>query len=133
MKDFHFSKTFLNKDGYLGIAAILTSITFSKEDKMWHTIELKISDCRNEINLDLTLEDDGTNNYENSMHKVNTLIEQLGYLRVKMQEGKEEFDRRKGVFEANKAKLVSERMERARNQQKGGSDEDNNGTSSPNT
>lgn len=113
MKDFHFSKKFLNKDGYLGIAAIMTSLSFSPPDKMWHTFDLKISDCKNEINLDLTLEDDGHNNYENSLHKVDTLINELEYLRAKMIEGKVEYDRRKAIFEEKKSERLAGREERA--------------------
>jgi hypothetical protein len=109
MKDFHFSKKFLNKDGYLGIAAIMTSITFSSQDRMWHTFELKMSDCRNEINLDLTLEDEGNNNFENSCHKVDTLIQELTTLRATMNVAKIEYDRRKAVLEAKKAERAAER------------------------
>lgn len=99
MKDFYFSKNFLNKDGYLGIAAILTSISFSTGERHYHTMELKISDCRNEINLDLTLEDEGNNNYENSCHKVDTLIQQLTELRTAMGSAKELYDLRRKEFQ----------------------------------
>lgn len=136
MKDFHFSKKFLNKDGYLGIAAILTSINFSPADKMWHTVELNISDCRNEIKLDLTLEEEGSNNYENSMHKLNTLIEQLGWLKVKMQEAKEEYDRRKALFDAKKEEMAKEREGRKITRSEvleALKDESDNGTGSTNS
>ncbi len=109
MKDFHFSKKFLNKDGYLGIAAILTSLSFGSEGRYWHTIELKISDCRNEINLDLSLDDEGNNTYENSLHKVDTLLEELTAFRQKLVEGKVEFDQRKAAHEAAKKERAEER------------------------
>lgn len=104
MKKYHFSKTFLNKDGYLGIASMLTSVQFSTEDRLWHSIELKISDCRNEINLDLRLDDEDRNNtYENSVHKVDTMIKELTLLKVAMVEAKVEYDKRDAEMKAKKA------------------------------
>ena len=131
MKDFYFSKTFLNKDGYLGIAAILTSISFSTGERHYHTMELKISDCRNEINLDLTLEDEGNNNYENSYHKVDTLIHQLTELRNAMSAAKGVYDQRRKEFQDRIAakKAEGEKLSLLEKYD----DENNNGSGSTNS
>lgn len=95
------SKRFLNKDGFLADSSIFSDIRFNYEEYTSHNAKIQIRDCHDSIELNFTLdEEDDDNNYENSIHKLNTLIGELALYKVKFIEAKEEFNRRKTAEEA---------------------------------
>lgn len=78
-----YRRDFLNKDFYNSDASIFSNIYFevSEDNKLkWENISLKIRDCNNTINLELSVEDEGV--FENSLFKIDTMISHLKDLKV---------------------------------------------------
>lgn len=75
-------KDFLNKDFFESDASIFSNVQFVEgveEEKDWIYAELKIRDCNKAIALNLN--SSSKEKYENSLYKLDTLIEHLTELR----------------------------------------------------
>ena len=75
-------KDFLNKNFFESDASIFSNVQFveeSGEEKEWVFAELKIRDCNKAVSLNLN--SSNKEKYENSLYKLDTLIEHLTDLR----------------------------------------------------
>lgn len=110
----HFSKRFLNKDGFMSDASIFSSVLIQTGYQVTEYLELKIRSCNDSVSLELTLEDEGCgdNSFENSLYKIDSLIQELALLKVKLKEGKIIFDREKEALKVREA----EEKEREKNE-----------------
>lgn len=101
-KIFH-RKDFLNKDFYNSDASIFSNIYFevSKDNKLkWDDISLKVRDCSNTVNLELSVEDEGS--FENSLFKIDTMISHLKDLKVGLISARERYKELKETADKNK-------------------------------
>lgn len=114
-KVFYYAKRFLNKDGFLTDASIFTSVSIEFDKyRIWESINLQFRDCRNHVNFDLVLNDEYSNNdntFENSIYKVDTMIQQLSMLKVKMEEAKVEYDAKSAIIQEERKRREEERIQ----------------------
>lgn len=80
MKTVFYLRKFLNKKGFHSNAFIFAEIRRTtkegrKTNSIWHDIDLKISDCDKIVNLSIDLHN--IRNANNSIHKLNILINSL--------------------------------------------------------
>lgn len=111
-KKVHFSRRFLNKEGHYSDSTIISSVTIGNKYYVSEDITLKIRDCNNQISLELSLdEDEGGNSFENSIYKLDVLIQELTLLKVKIKEAKPIYDK----MVADKKKEDEEREKQSEN------------------
>lgn len=118
----HFSKKFLNMDGFNSDASIYSSVEFDSEEDSYHTVILKIKDCSNAIHITLGLGEAGSGAFTNSLYKLDVLIQELQALKLAMIKAKPVYDERK----------ERERLEREQRKKKENNEMDsNNSTPTP--
>lgn len=77
----HESKVFLNKKGFHSDANILTRVNICERETSAYTdTDLSIKDCHYKINLNIEL--DNKNNYDNTIYKLDKLISELTKFRT---------------------------------------------------
>lgn len=98
-----YRRDFLNKDFYHSDASIFSNIYFdvSEGSKLkWEEISLKIRDCSNRINLELSVKDEGS--FENSLYKIDTMISHLKDLKVGLISARERYKELNETVNKNK-------------------------------
>lgn len=104
-----YRRDFLNKDFHHSDASIFSNIYFevSEDNKLkWEDISLKIRDCNNTINLELSVEDEGI--FENSLYKIDTMISHLKGLRTGLISAREKYKELEETVKKNKDKTDKE-------------------------
>lgn len=94
------SKAFLNQDGFNSDASIFTEFYFydhHSPHSTGNTAEVAIRDCQQRVSLDFDFIDEKT--FNNSIYKLNTMIEQLKDFKEVLGEAYKEFLRREGIIE----------------------------------
>jgi hypothetical protein len=105
---FYASRQFLNKEGYNCDASIFTEISFYSEVSSGCDCDLKIRDCNNQVHLVTGIDDEGNAEFENSVFKLNTLIEQLTMFREALIQARREAKRREAIEEEEEKKRRDE-------------------------
>lgn len=87
-KPFHSSKEFLNLPGCNSDASIFTQVSFYSEESSSCDCTLKIRDCGNIVHLSVGLNDEGDRAYENTLFKLDVLINELTKFKAALVEAK---------------------------------------------
>lgn len=126
MKDlFHSSKKFLNKDGHESDASIFTEIKFIRNSDSYADCTLKIKDCNHQIFLVIEVTDydekRDEGEFENSLFKIDTLIEELTNFREQCVKANQESHKRRLLAEKEREEKKDE-MDSGNNSTNSGSD-----------
>jgi hypothetical protein len=109
---FYTSKKFLNKDGHESDASIFTELKFSRHDSSYVDAILKIKDCNHQIFLTIEVtsyeEEKDEGEFENSIFKITTLIDELVAFRNACEEAYLESKKRRILNEEKRNREKSE-------------------------
>lgn len=89
-------KEFLNLDDHHSDATICTTFNFySEEIYTNHDGSIMIRDCNHKVTLSVGVEDEGDDSFENSMHKIDVIVNTLLAFKNDLKDARKEYLRRK--------------------------------------